>query len=127
MTDKIKIEKTEDYILVTIPDKVITPKRAQEILNQIGEESIKFHCNKVLLDERTVERRDVPSTEIMQLSVGLTKSGSNKIYIAFLCDSKLIDRDAELLRLFTYKNEYLIQYFSASNAVIAWLKTLNEC
>ena len=127
MTDKIKIEKTEDYILVTIPDKVITPKRAQEILNLIGEESIKFHCNKILLDERTVERRDVPSTEIMQLSVDLTKSGSNKIYIAFLCDSTLIDRDTELLRLFTYKNEYLIQHFSASNAAIAWLKTLDEC
>ena len=124
MTAEIKIENREDYILVTIDDKVITANRAHEILNLIGEESIKVNCNKVLLDERSVERRDVPSPEVLKLSQNMTNRGFDKIHIAFLCKNELIDRDAELLRIFTYKNEYLIQYFSDSHAASSWLKSI---
>lgn len=125
MTDKVRIEKKEDYILVSVSDIVITAKRAHEILNLIGEESIRLKCNKVLLDARSVEHRDLSAPELMELSTDMAKKGLNKTNIAICCKSNLIDRDSELFSLFTYTKEYVIQYFSESNEAIAWLKTKN--
>ena len=126
MQDKVQIEKKDGYILVTLSDTVITKSRALEILNLIAEKSATFDCNKVLLDERSVQSREVTSAEILKLSIHMAKKGLHKINIAFWCKSKLIDRDSNLLRLFTFTNEYMIQYFTERNEALAWLEVEDQ-
>lgn len=123
MSKSIEFSKFDDYLVATIADTVITVKRAQEILARIGVECSSLNCKIVLLDERTVETREVPSHEIMKLSHEMEKLGLDKIYIAFWCQPQLINRDSDLLSLFTYKNEYVFQHFSEKEEAIAWLKT----
>lgn len=122
MSDKVEVVKKSDYILVTITDTVITKDRALEIINIIAEQCIRHKCNKILLDERSVESRQVSPVEILKLSIEMAKKGLHKIYIAFWCKRVLIDKDSNLLRLFTHTNEYVIQYFTEHNKAIAWLK-----
>ena len=126
MTGNIEFENKEDYILATIPDTVITLDRANEILSQILEQSINLECNKVILDERTVETRDVTTADILKISSDMTNKEQHKIYIAFLCNKKLINKDTKLLRMFTYKNEFLIQYFTDFNEAREWLKSSSK-
>lgn len=122
MTDDIKfVNENEEYLLTQILDKVITVERAQEILTHIATECSILHCNKVMIDERTVERREVPSHEIMELSQGMKKMGLNKIYIAFWCQPHLINKDSSLLSSFTYNTEYLIKHFSDKTEALDWL------
>ena len=123
MSKNIEFSKFDDYLMAAIADTVITVKRAQEILARIGVECSSLNCKIVLLDERTVETREVPSHEIMKLSHEMEKLGLDKIYIAFWCQPQLINRDSNLLSLFTYKNEYVVQHFSKKEEAIAWLKT----
>lgn len=125
MTGNVGIEKKDDYLLVTIQDNVITKKRASEILGFISEQSNKLKCNKILLDERTVESRDVTTDDILKLSIDMTKKGPDKIYIAFLCNRNLINKDTKLLRMFTYTNEFVLQYFTEQNEAVAWLQEKN--
>ena len=122
MSKSIEFSKFDDYLLAAIADTVITVKRAQEILTRIGVECSSLNCKRVLLDERTVETREVPSHEIMKLSHEMEKLGLDKIYMAFLCQPQLINRDSDLLSVFTYKNEYVVQHFSEKEEAIAWLK-----
>ena len=126
MTDKVEVEKKNGYILVTLSDLVITKERALEILNLIAQQSLKLKCNNVLLDERSVEHREVSTAEILKISIDMAKKGLHKIHIAFLCKSDLIDRDSSLLRLFTFTNEFVIQYFTDRIDAIAWLKIKNQ-
>ena len=123
MSEKIEFSKFDDYLLATIEDTVITVKRAQEILTRIGVECSSLNCKNVLLDERTVETREVPSHEIMKLSHEMEILGLELIYMAFWCQPQLINRDSDLLSAFTYKNEYVVQHFSEKEEAIAWLKT----
>ena len=123
MSKRIEFSKFDDYLLATIADKVITVKRAQEILTRIGVECSSLNCKIVLLDERTVETRAVPSHEILKLSHEMEKLGLDIIYMAFWCQPKLINRDSDLLSAFTYKNKYVVQHFSEKEEAIAWLKT----
>jgi hypothetical protein len=118
----MKFEKKEDYLLVTISDVVINFQRAHEIFNFIGEECRRLNCNKVLLDERSVTSRELTSVKIMNLSKEMAKKGLNKIHIAFWCQVNLINKDSELLRLYTYNNGYVVQYFTERETAIAWLK-----
>ena len=121
MTENIKFTKHDDYLLVIISDIIITVERAQEILTRIGVECSSSNLNKVLLDERSVERREVPSHEIMELSQNIEKQGLNKIYMAFWCQSHLINEDSDLLSAFTFNNEYIIQHFSDKEKALSWL------
>lgn len=121
MTENIKFSKHDDYLLVIISDIIITVERAQEILTRIGVECSSSNSNKVLLDERSVERREVPSHKIMGLSQDIEKKGLNKIYMAFWCQPHLIDKDSNLLSLFTFNNENIIQHFSDKEEALAWL------
>ena len=123
MSKSIEFLKFDDYLLVTITDMVITVKRAEEILIRVGVECSSLNCKMVLLDERTVETREVPSHEIMKLSLDMERLGLNKIYMAFWCQPQLINRDSDLLSLFTYKNEYVVQHFSEKEEAISWLNT----
>lgn len=122
MSENLKFSKNNDYLLVSILDDVITIQRAQEILSRIGDECSNLNCKKVLLDERSVERREITSQGIMKLSIEMAKQGLNKIHMAFWCQPHLIDEDSKLLSLFTFKNEFVVQHFSEEDRAIAWLK-----
>jgi len=60
MNENITFSKHDEYLLTSIADTVITVERAKEILARIGTECLNLKCNKVLLDERSVEKREVP-------------------------------------------------------------------
>lgn len=126
MTGNIEFENKDDYILATIPDTVITLDRANEILSQISEQSTKLECNKVVLDERTVETRDVTTADILKISSDFKNRGLSRIYIAFLCNKNLINKDTKLLRMFTYQNEFLIQHFTDLDEAIEWIKSRSK-
>jgi hypothetical protein len=122
MSESIRFTKQRDYLLVTLSDTVITPQRAEEILTRISDECTRHHFRKVLLDELTVERREVNSHDIMKLSAGIASRAVNKIYMAFLCQPHLVNADADKLSLYTYANEYIIRHFSMKEDAVAWLK-----
>jgi hypothetical protein len=121
MAEEIKFTEEQGYLLAAISDTIITMVRAQDILNKISTQCAVLNINKVLLDERTVEKREVPSHEIMALSEKMKQQGLNKVYIAFWCQPHLINEDSKLLRLFTFNDEYIIHYFSDKEAATAWL------
>ncbi len=122
-TQKIKVEQIEDYLLVTISDVVITSNRALEILGTIAKYCKKYDCNKVLLDERTVQRRDVSGAEILDVSVSISKLKLYKVYIAFWCKKELIDEKSGMLRIFTQTDEFMIQHFSQEHHAVNWLNS----
>jgi len=121
MNENITFTKHDDYLLVSISDKVITVKRAQEILARIGEECSSLDYKKVLLDEMSVERREVPPKEIKKLAFDFRKNKLNKVYMAFLCQPHLVGYDSHLLSLYTYKAEFIIQHFTNKEQAIDWL------
>lgn len=121
MNDNIEFSKQDNYLLATIFDTVITAQRAQEILTAIGIECSNQNCNKLLLDERTIERREVSPAEIENLAKDVKKNKLNKVYMAFLCQPHLIDLDSNLLSLYTEINEFVIKYFSDKSKAFAWL------
>jgi len=121
MNENITFTKYDDYLLVSISDKVITVKRAQEILARIGEECSSLDYKKVLLDEMSVERREVPPKEIKKLAFDFRKNKPNKVYMAFLCQPHLVGYDSHLLSLYTYKAEFIIQHFTNKEQAIDWL------
>ena len=122
MTGSIEFICNQDYLLTTIPDTSITVDRAQEILENISLECSRLHCNKVILDERSVNIREIPPHEIMKLSEKIKTMGLNKIHIAFWCQSHLINRDSSLLSAFTFNTEYVIKHFSNKEEAIIWLE-----
>lgn len=121
MNNNITFSKHDDYLLATIPDKVITVDRAQEILALIGEECSSLNYKKVLLDEMSVEKREVPPKDIKKLAFDFNKNKLNKVYIAFLCQPHLVDYDSKLLSLYTYTAEFIIKHFSNKGEAIDWL------
>ena len=123
MTDSIEFTYNQDYLLAKIPDTLINVERAQVILEKISQECIKLQCNKVILDERSVKVREVPSHDIMKLSQNIKKIGLNKIHIAFLCQTHLINKDSNLLSAFTFNTEYVIRHFSDKEQAMTWLKS----
>ena len=123
MHNNIQFSIQDDYLLATVSDTIITVPRAQEILSQIGVECKISNCKKVLLDERTVEKREVLSHEIMKLSHDMAETGLNKIYMAFWCQPQLINKDSNLLSVFTFKDEYVVQHFSDREEAILWLSS----
>ena len=121
MYENITFTSQDDYLLVSITDRVITYERAQEILARIGEECASLSCKKVLLDELSVERREVPPNQIKQLAFDLKKNKLNKVYIAFLCQPHLVGYDSHLLSLYTYMTEFIIQHFTSKDEALDWL------
>ena len=125
MDKDITFTKHNDYLLVCISDKVITVERAQEILARIGEECSGLNYTKVLLDEMSVERREVPPKEIKKLAFDFKKNKLNKVYMAFICQPHLVGYDTHLLSLYTYNTEFIIQHFTNKENAIEWLNTKN--
>ncbi len=125
MSKNIIFSKQDNYLLASITDVLITPVRAQEILTRISEECYKNNFNKVILDERTVERREVPPPEILKLK-DVIKKGLERIYIAFWCQPHLINDDSKKLSIYTFTNEYIIKHFAEKDKAVAWLKQNNS-
>ena len=121
MNKELTFTKHDNYLLVCISDNVITVERAQEILARIGEECSSLNYKKVLLDEMSVERREVPPKEIKKLAFDFKKNKLNKVYMAFLCQPHLVGYDSHLLSLYTYKAEFIIQHFTKIDQAIDWL------
>ena len=126
MNKDITFTKHDNYLLVCISDKVITVDRAQELLARIGEECSSLNYKKVLFDEMSVDRREVPPKEIKMLAFDFKKNKLNKVYIAFLCQPHLVGYDSHLLSLYTYKTEFIIQHFTNKENAIEWLNTKND-
>ena len=124
MSDDIKFTELDDYLLVTIQDKIITLNRAQEILAQVGKKCTSIKCNTVLLDEVSVQKREIPPTEIEKLAHDSVNNNLNKLYMAFLCQPHLIDYDSNMLSLYTSMYEFITQHFSHKEEAIAWLKRI---
>ena len=116
--------KKKDYLLAEISDDVITFERAKEIFTKLGEECSKVNCQKVLLDERSVERRAIEPHQIMKLSQYMADNNNAvEIDIAFLCKEHLINKNTKRLGLFSYKNRYIMKHFSKKNEALEWLKS----
>ena len=126
MNKDITFTTHDNYLLVCISDKVITVDRAQEILARIGEECSSLNYKKVLLDEMSVERREVPPKEIKKLAFDFKQNKLNKVYMAFLCQPHLVGYDSHLLSLYTYNTEFIIQHFTNKENAIEWLNTKND-
>ena len=126
MNDIIEFSKQDDYLLATILDTVITTQRAQEILTAIGTECSNQSCNKILLDERTIEKREVSPDEIENLAEDIEKNKLNKVFMAFLCQPHLINVDSNLLSLYSELNEFVIKYFADTDKAVAWLNKQNS-
>jgi len=122
MNEDIIFSKQDSYILASISDVLITPERAQEILTRISEECSKNNLDKVILDERTVEAREVPPHEIMKLNNLMKKEGFERIHMAFWCQPHLIDDDSKKLSVYTFTKEYIVKHFSEKDKAVAWLK-----
>ena len=125
MNRNIKFTKNDDHLLVSITDDVITVERAHEILAQIGEECANLNYKKVLLDEMSVERREVHPKEIEKLAFDFEKNKLNKVSIAFLCQPHLVGYDSNLLSLYTYNAEFIVKHFTDKEKAIDWLNTKN--
>lgn len=121
MNDDMKYTEYDDYLLVSIQDKIITFQRAQEILARIGEKCSSLNCNTVLLDEMSVVKREVLPKDIEKLVFDSERSNLNKVYMAFLCRPHLIDFDSNMLNLYTPVNEFITCHFSDKEKAIAWL------
>jgi len=125
MNRNIKFTKNDDHLLVSITDDVITVERAHEILAQIGEECANLNYKKVLLDEMSVERREVHPKEIEKLAFDFEKNKLTKVSIAFLCQPHLVGYDSNLLSLYTYNAEFIVKHFTDREKAIDWLNTKN--
>ena len=121
MKNEITFTCQDDYLYVSISDNVITAERAREILARIGEECADQKCNKVLLDELSVERREVDRKEIEKLAFDFKKNKLDKVYMAFLCRPHLVGFDSNLLSLYTYTAEFIVRHFSDKEEAIEWL------
>ena len=126
MSRNITFTKNDDYLLVSITDEVITVERAQEILSRIGEECADLNYERVLLDEMSVERRDVHPKEIEKLAFDFEKNKLNKVYIAFLCQPHLVGFDSNLLSLYTYNAEFIVKHFTDKEKAIDWLSNKKQ-
>ena len=126
MSKEIIFSKQDNYLLASISNVVITSKRAQEILTRICEECSRSNLNKVILDERTVEKREVPPHEIMKLKDLLKNQELERIHMAFWCQPHLINADSEKLSSYTFTKEYIVKHFSDKNKAVAWLEKSNS-
>ena len=118
---EISCHGKESFLLATLSDTIITPQRARSIFKSISDECDKHNCQKVLLDELTVESREVENHELPIISGYFPN-----IQMAFLCKPELIDQSSKLLSAFTFSNEYVVKHFSIKEKAIDWLMSSSK-
>lgn len=121
MNIQFQFNEDDSYLLATLAETIITSESATEILKRIGEECKKINCQKVLLNELAVEKRDLKNYEIFKISEDVPK-----VYLAFLCKPELIDISADMLSVFTFTNEYIVKHFSEEELALEWLLSVGN-
>ncbi len=116
MTVLFEYVERDAYLVATISDRTINPQRAIAILKLIDSECRKCKCRKVLLNESTVEKRDIANHEIHSISKNMPD-----IHLACLCKPELIDEKSELFNAFTFTDGYIARHFSVEGDALAWL------
>jgi hypothetical protein len=118
MTISFEFFEKDAYLLATISDKSLNPRRAESILQSIYAECEKFNYRKVLLNEIALEERKIANHELP----GLCENIPN-IRMAFLCKPELIDDKAKLFGALTFADEYMVKHFSVESEAIEWLNS----
>jgi len=118
MTISFEFFKKDAYLLATISDKSLNPKRAESILQSINAECEKFNCRKVLLNELALEERKIANHELPGLSENITN-----VRLAFLCQPELIDDKAMLFGALTFAGQYTMKHFCVESEAIQWLNS----
>ena len=113
-----KYSEKDAYLVATISDITINLQRAESILKSIDDECRKINCRKVLLNELTLEQREVASHEVLKISEKMSN-----VRLAFLCRPELIDIKAKLLSAFTFTEEYGARHFTEEVKAIQWLNS----
>jgi hypothetical protein len=119
MTTLFEFNDKGSYLVATISDTALNTQRAKSILKSVGSECQKHDCRKVLVNELTVENRNIATHEIRGISEHMPD-----IYLAFLCKPELIDDASKLFCAFTFTNQYKARYFSAENEAVKWLRSV---
>jgi hypothetical protein len=118
MTISFEFFEKDDYLLATISDKSLNPKRAESILQSIYAECEKFNYRKVLLNELALEERKIANHELTSLCENIPN-----IRLAFLCKPELIDDKAKLFGTLTFAGHYIMKHFCVESEAIQWLNT----
>jgi hypothetical protein len=116
MTIEFEHFEKDAYLVATISDTTINLQRAESILDAIDAECQKANCQKVLLNELTLEKRKIASYELRQVSEKLPN-----VRLAFLCKPQLVDIKAKLLSAFTFTEGYRAKHFTEEAKAIQWL------
>ena len=116
MTISFEYFEKDAYLLATISDKSLNPKRAESILKSINAECEKCNCHKVLLNELTLEERKIENRELPGLSEYIPN-----VRLAFLCQPEMIDDKAILFGALTFVGQYTIKHFCVESEAIQWL------
>ena len=121
MSIEFKFLQKESYLLATITDPVINFQRAVSIFKSIADECKKLNCQKVLLHELALKKREIENHEIRKISQHLPN-----VKLAFLCRPELIDNTSKLLSVFTFTNGYTMKHFSAKDEALNWLLSTSK-
>lgn len=121
MTIEYEFFKKEQYLRATITSSVITLQSAKTVFKSIHDECKELNCQKVLLDEMTVEKRAIASHKIRELAEYFPK-----MYIAFLCRPYLINKETGLFSAFTFSDTYMVKFFSNEAQALSWLMPLSR-
>ena len=116
MAIEFEFFEKDAYLVATISDTTITLQRAESILDAIDAECQKANCQKVLLNELTLETREIASHELRKVFEKLPN-----IRMAFLCKPQMIDIKAKLLSAFTFTEGYGAKHFTDEVKAIQWL------
>ena len=116
MSIEFSFIENRSYVLATITETVITVEGAKSILKSISDEGKKHKCSRVLLNELAVEKREIASHELRDISNCI--SG---IRIGFLCKAELMDKNSRLLAAITFGEGYTVKHFSVEEEAIEWL------
>lgn len=108
--------ENEAYLVATIADRKMNARRAISILKLIALECVRHNCSKVLLDESTLETREIENHEIRSITENMPD-----IHLACLCKPELIDEKSRLLNALSFTDGYIVRHFSETNEALGWL------
>ncbi len=126
MPGHIDIQKKSGYLLTTISEHEITFDSAKYILDTLCNACKDNKCNRVLIDERAVQKRTVKTVDIYNLGKDVGLKMFSNLKLAILCQKELINEDAVFFSTVAHNNASTINYFSNKDDAINWLKEGKE-
>jgi len=109
------------FLVATISDTSISAQRAKTILKLIETECHKYKCQKALVNELALEKREIANHQLHTIAESMPD-----IHLAFLCRPELKDDKAKLFAAITFNEGYLLKHFSVEKEAIDWLKTIKR-